>query len=308
MTKRYFPKYALRFMLFLFCLLTFFIISDPGLYAKAPTVQQTQKSCLWSVQTESNQFYFLGALHVLTQDAYPLSTAIENAYSDSQKIVFETDIAAMHKPEAQTMMLEIGMYPEGQNLLQNLDAGTRQMLEKKMTQLGLPLEQFSHFKPWLVALTLTTLELQKLGFNPIYGVDVHFFNKATADGKTIGFFEPLAYQLNLFGEMDKQNQNAFLNQTLKDLEIVKDLSDDLVKFWKTGDAKNLHALLYKSFKDHPDLHNRLLIQRNKKWVEKIEIFMQENKNILFVVGAGHLVGPQSVVDLLKKRGYKVKQK
>jgi uncharacterized protein YbaP (TraB family) len=304
MPKRHFIKYAFSFA---FCVLTFFFISQPGLYAKSPAVQQSQNSCLWSVKTQSNQFYFLGSLHVLKQDAYPLSAAIGNAYADSQKIVFETDIAAMHEPAMQAKMLELGLYPEGQNMLQNLDADTRQMLEKKMVELGLPLEQFSRFKPWFMALTLTTLELQKLGFNPIYGVDVHFYNKATADGKEIGALEPVAYQLNLLGKMDKQDQNAFLNQTLKDLSLVNELASDLVKFWKAGDAINLHALLYESFKDYPDLHDRLLIQRNKNWVEKVETVMRENKNVLFVVGAGHLVGPESVVDLLRKKGYTVKQ-
>ena len=308
MPKRYFLKTAFGYALFAFYLLTFFFFSEPGLDAKSPAVQQTQNSCLWSVQTQSNKFYFLGSLHVLKQDAYPLSAAIGNAYSDSQKIVFETDIAAMHEPAMQAKMLELGLYPQGQNMLQNLDTGTRQMLEKKMAELGLPLEQFSRFKPWFMALTLTTLELQKLGFNPMYGVDVHFFNKASADGKEIDSLEPVAYQLNLLGKMDTQDQNAFLNQTLKDLDIVTELAGDLVKFWKSGDAKNLHALLYKSFKDYSDLHDRLLIQRNKNWVEKIETLMQENKNVLFIVGAGHLVGPQSVVDLLRKKGYKVKQR
>ena len=304
MPKRHFIKYAFGLAILL---LAFLLISGPGLFAKSPAVQQTQNSSLWSVQSQSHKFYFLGSLHVLTQDAYPLSAAIQNAYSNSQKIVFETDIAAMNQPATQAKMLELGLYPEGQDLLQNLDADTRQMLEKKMAELGLPLEQFSRFRPWLMALTLTTVELQKLGFNPMYGVDVHFFNKATADGKEIGSLEPVAFQLDLFGQMDKQDQNAFLNQTLKDLGIVDDLAGDLVKFWKTGDTKKLHTLLYKSFKDYPDLYNRLLIQRNKRWVEKIETLMQEDKNVLFVVGAGHLVGPQSVVDLLRKKGYKVKQ-
>jgi uncharacterized protein YbaP (TraB family) len=51
----------------------------------------------------------------------------------------------------------------------------------------------------------------------------------------------------------------------------------------------------------------LLIQRNKNWVQQIEGAMRNNKNFLFVVGAGHLVGPESVVDMLKERGYQVKQ-
>ena len=307
MAKRHFVKSALCMVLFVSFLLTFFFTTQPGLHAKSTAVQQTHKSSLWSIQTQSNKFYLLGSLHLLKQDAYPLATVIGSAYADSRKIVFETDIAALQEPAMQAKMLQLGLYPEGQNLLQNLDGSTRQLLEKKMNALGLPLEQFARFKPWFIALTLTTLELQRMGFNPLYGLDVHFFNKARTDAKEIGFLEPAEFQLNLLGKMVKKDQIAFLNQTLKDLETVNELAADLVKFWKAGNAKGLHELLYRSFKDYPDIHDRLLIQRNKKWVAEIEVLMRENKNVLFIVGAGHLVGPESVVDLLKKRGYKVKQ-
>jgi len=307
MAKRHFVKSALCMVLFVSFLLTFFFTTQPGLHAKSTAVQQTHKSSLWSIQTQSNKFYLLGSLHLLKQDAYPLATVIGSAYADSRKIVFETDIAALQEPAMQAKMLQLGLYPEGQNLLQDLDGSTRKLLEKKMGALGLPLEQFARFKPWFIALTLTTLELQRMGFNPMYGLDIHFFNKARTDAKEIGFLEPAEFQLNLLGNMVKKDQIAFLNQTLKDLETVNELAADLVKFWKAGNATGLHELLYRSFKDYPDIHDRLLIQRNKKWVEEIEVQMRENKNVLFIVGAGHLVGPESVVDLLKKRGYKVKQ-
>ena len=307
MQKRYFVKFAICLVLFVSFLLTFFFTAKLGSHAKSTAVQQTQKSCLWSIQTQSNKFYLLGSLHVLKPDAYPLAAAIGSAYANCRKIVFETDIAALQEPAMQAKMLQLGLYPEGQNLLQNLDGRTRQLLERKMNALGLPLEQFDRFKPWLLSLTLATLELQRLGFNPNYGLDVHFFNKARTDAKEIGFLEPAEFQLNLLGNMVKKDQIAFLNQTLKDLEVVNELAADLVKLWKSGNANGLHELLFRSFKDYPDLYDRLLIQRNKKWVEEIEALMQENKNVLFVVGAGHLVGPESIVDLLMKRGYKVKQ-
>ena len=85
------------------------------------------------------------------------------------------------------------------------------------------------------------------------------------------------------------------------------LAGDLVKNWKSGNAEKLHQLLHKSFKDYPNLSDRLLIQRNLKWVGKVEAAMGNDKNVLFVVGAGHLVGPESVVDLLRRAGYEVKQ-
>ena len=307
MARRHFVKSALGLVLFVSFLLTFFFTTNPGLHAKSTAVQQTHKSSLWSIETQSNKFYLLGSLHLLKQNSYPLAAAIGSAYADSRKIVFETDIAALQEPAMQAKLLQLGLYPEGSNLLQDLDGRTRQLLEKKMSALGLPLEQFARFKPWFIALTLTTLELQRMGFSPLYGLDVHFFNKARTDAKEIGFLEPAEFQLNLLGKMVKKDQIAFLNQTLKDLEVVNELAADLVKFWKAGNAKGLHELLFRSFKDYPDIHDRLLIQRNKKWVEEIEVLMRENKNVLFVVGAGHLVGPESVVDLLQKRGYKVKQ-
>ena len=111
----------------------------------------------------------------------------------------------------------------------------------------------------------------------------------------------------LLGNMVERDQNDFLSQTLKDLELVSELAGDLVKNWKSGNADKLHKLLHKSFKDYPDLNDRLLIQRNIKWVKKVEDAMRKNKNVLFVVGAGHLVGPESVVDLLRKNGHEVKQ-
>ena len=307
MLKRHFLNFKLSLVLVVFFLPAFFITTAFDLQAKTAAVQQTTKSCLWTIDSQSNKIYLLGSLHLLKPNAYPLAAAVEKAYADSRVIIFETDIAALQTPGVQAKLLELGIYPAEQNLLQNLDGNTRQQLEKKMSEIGLPLEQFSRFKPWFVALTLTTLELQRMGYNPAYGIDVYFFNKASADGKEIGFLEPAEFQINLLGNMANQDQYDFLTQTLNDLEVVNELSEDLVKSWKAGDADKLHELLSKSFNDYPHLHDRLLIQRNKNWVEQIEGAMRKNKNVLFVVGAGHLVGPESVVDLLKEKGYQVKQ-
>ncbi len=307
MLKRSFLKFRFYAVLLVFFLPIFFNATSSGLQAKTAAVQQAAKSCLWSVQTQSNKIYLLGSLHLLKQDSYPLAADIERAYADSQVVIFETDIAAMQEPGMQARLLELGLYPAEQNLLQHLDGDTRRLLGKKMSEIGLPLEQFSRFKPWFVALTLTTLELQRLGYNPAYGVDIYFFNRAKSDGKEIGFLEPAEFQINLLGSMLAQDQNDFLSQTLKDLEVVNELAGDLVRSWKTGDSERLNDLLSKSFKNYPALHDRFFIQRNKKWIREIEGAMRKNKNVLFVVGAGHLVGPESVVDLLKKKGYPVKQ-
>jgi uncharacterized protein YbaP (TraB family) len=304
MLRRFVPGARLSLVLFL---QVFFITATLCLQIKPAAGQEAQKSCLWSFTAQSSRIHLLGSLHFFKQDAFPLAASIERAYNDSQRLVFETDLDAMQDPAVQARMMALGMYPEGQNLWQNLDPGTRQLLEKKMTEFGMPLEAFSKFKPWFVAIQIEIVQLLRLGFSPQYGIDVHFFDRAKSAGKEIRFLESTEFQINLFGSMDKQDQNAFIKQTLKELELSDELAAGLVKFWKAGDASRLYDLLSKSFKNYPGLYDRLLIQRNKKWVKEIEGMLRENKNILFVVGAGHLVGPDSVIDLLGKKGYRVKQ-
>jgi uncharacterized protein len=265
-------------------------------------------NCLWVAETPSVQIYLLGSLHLLRSTSYPLAKAIEDAYASSPKVVFETDLDAMLTPENQAMMLSLGLYPEGQTLLQNLSADTRSLLEETLQNLGLPLEQFVRFRPWLLAVTLTTFELQRLGFNPLYGVDVHFFGKAKTDEKEMDFLEPVEFQLNLLAKMNPEDQVAFLRQTLKDLEVAAKMADDMVKYWEMGDVANLHAILSKSFDGYPRIRERLLTQRNQDWVEKIENLLAGDKNALVIVGAGHLVGPHSLVQLLSQKGYTVNQK
>jgi hypothetical protein len=202
----------------------------------------------------------------------------------------------------------MGLYPEGETLFHNTSAEVQRALKKKITSLGLSIEHFARFRPWFLAVTLTTLELQRLGFSPAYGIDVHFYSRAGADGKEIGFLEPVEYQLDLLGKMNAHDQNTFLSQTLKDLELAAEMADDMVAYWKKGNVDNLHKLLFESFKGYPQIKSRLLLQRNRNWVLKIEKMMEENKNVFIIVGAGHLIGPGSVVEILKQKGYGVKQR
>lgn len=266
------------------------------------------KHCLWSVETPQNkEIFLLGSLHVLKSDAYPLAKAINDAYRVSQKIVFETDLEGMLDPAVQAKMMDLGTYPEGQSILQHISFEMQSALKKKMTELGMPMEHFGRFRPWFLALTMTVLELQRLGFSPEYGLDVHFYSRAASDQKEIGFLESIEFQLSLLGRMSARDQNAFLGQTLKDLDIAAQMADDMLKFWGNGDADNLYGILFKSFEGYPQIENRLLRRRNKDWVKKIEEMMGEDKNVLVIVGAGHLIGPGSVVAILKEKGYQVKQ-
>jgi uncharacterized protein YbaP (TraB family) len=291
------------FLFFLFSL-----VVSTSLYSQQVEAAAPSKSCLWVVETTSTQVFLLGSLHVLKSSAYPLAAEIDRAYASSQRIVFETNLGAMMEPAIQARMIELGVYPEGQNLFQNISETTRKNLEKKLQELGIPLDYFSRFKPWFLAVSLATLELQRLGFNPLYGVDLHFYTKAKADEKELAYLETVEYQLNLLGKMNVQDQKSFLAQTLKDLDISAQLADDMMAAWQHGEADDLYEILFESFADHPGIEDRLLTRRNQDWLPQIEKMLKTPKITMVIVGAGHLIGPEGLVELLKQKGYDVKQR
>jgi uncharacterized protein YbaP (TraB family) len=293
------------FVITILVLLAAFWASINTAYAQAS--EQQKKDFLWSAKSGKGTVYFLGSVHLLKADAYPLDKNIEAAYKDSQRVVFEADIDTVNTPAFQARMLSLGLYPEGQTLAQNISKETYALLEKKLTEVGLSIDQVSRFKPWLCAVTIAALKLKRMGFDPEYGVDKYFFKKAKEDGKERLFLETLDFQIALFSDLGGTEAEAFLKQTLKDLEVVETMLPDIMSAWKTGDAARLESIMTTSFKDYPDIYDRFIVQRNRAWSGFIEQLLAQGGTTLVVVGAGHLVGQDNLLQLLRDKKYTIEQ-
>jgi hypothetical protein len=276
---------------------------------QGPEIESTpKKHFLWSVETTGNTFYLLGSLHVMTKDSYPLAEAIEEAYNHCQKIVFETDLDGLSNPIMQAKIMTLGLYPLNQTLRQHVSQKTYAALEKEVATAGLSMALFERLKPWACGVTLTMMALERMGFDLRYGIDRTFFQRAKKDGKERIFLEPVESQINLLANMGEQDQELSLRQILDDLEVVETMAPDMLDAWKTGDVGRLGTILNASLRKYPDIRNRLLVQRNKKWLSRIEGLMSQDENVLVIVGAAHLVGRQSLVALLRQKGYEVIQR
>jgi uncharacterized protein YbaP (TraB family) len=275
--------------------------------AHAQASAQQKKNFLWSLKSGRATIYLLGSLHLLNADSYPLDKNIEAAYKDCQRVVFEADIDGARNPEFQSKLLALGLYTEGETLQQNISKETYSLLQKRATTIGITMAQLNPLKPWLCASAISELELMKMGFDPQYGIDVYFFERAKKDGKEMLFLETLDFQMTLFAELNSKEGDALLKQTLKDLEITETMLPDIVGAWKNGDAAHLGSIMTMSFKDLPDIYNRFVVQRNKTWVRKIEDLITQSDTALIVVGAGHFVGPENLLQLLRDKGYTIEQ-
>lgn len=79
---------------------------------------------------------------------------------------------------------------------------------------------------------------------------------------------------------------------------------NLVKYWKNGDSKKLDSPITASLKDFTELCDRWFTSRNKRWLAEIKKLIGKNENIFIVVGAGHLVGRDGLVELFRKQTIK----
>ena len=265
------------------------------------------RNTLWQIENKGHSLYLLGSLHVLKKDSYPLDPFIEQVYAESDTLLFETSME-MDTPAVQQKILSYGSLPAGTTISQHLSQQTWQTLQERLAELQQPATVCQQMRPWLCALTITVLELEKQGFLSDYGLDTYFHRKALADKKKIVALESIEFQLSLFFSQSRQNQEKFLKQSLADLLVIDSLSEELEGAWKTGNSALLYSLISKSFQEYPQQYERFVLRRNKNWLPVLEKALKNNKSTLVVVGAGHLVGPGSVVDLLGRKGYQVVQR
>jgi uncharacterized protein YbaP (TraB family) len=292
-------------LLLLFLALILPLTNAPYLLSNSQA--ETKRNFLWSIKNDKNTIYFLGSVHFLNSESYPLAVEIENAYKDSKKVVFETDIAGFNDPTFQINLVNLVVIPEGKTLHQYISEQTYKSLKEKAENLGLPVELFDVLRPWLCGLTVTAVAVQRLGLDPNHGIDVHFFYRSKEDGKQLVFLESVEDQLKLFTEMSKEQEEAFLGQTIKDLDLIEAKLPELVNAWTNGDADGLASIVEKSFKEHPEAYETMVVQRNKNWAVKIDDLIKRDVDTLVIVGAAHLVGHENLLELLRGRGYKIEQ-
>jgi uncharacterized protein YbaP (TraB family) len=249
----------------------------------------------------------LGSIHVLKAADYPLAAPIEAAFSNASIVAFETDIVALDDPAVAMKLMSKSLLPEGETLSKQVSPAVYKEWVKQVSEMGLPPEMFERFTPGMAAITVSMLEVQKLGLNPEHGVDKHFFALARKSGKEIIPLEPVEFQLNLLTGFSKEEGEGLLKATLKDMANMKTDLAKLLQAWKVGDAAQLEKLLNEAMKESPAIFKRMVTDRNQNWLPKIEELARGKKNAVVIVGAAHLVGKDGVVELLRKKGTSVIQ-
>jgi uncharacterized protein YbaP (TraB family) len=277
------------------------------LAALAGQLSAQEKSFLWKVDSDQNSLYILGSIHLLNKETYPLKQSIENAFEQSKKLVLEIDLRSAGAERVQQLMLQKSASADGTLLHQNVSTETYKTVAMRAKELGIDIRLLSPFKPWVVAITMAAMKLQKLGFDPQLGIDRYFAERAIQANKPTAGLETAEFQLDLFDQFSAKEQELLLRQSMNEMDHVERNVTEIVRAWKSGDVGSLESHLLAGMRDYPEIHRKVIDDRNRRWLPQIESLLARGENALIVVGAAHLVGKNGVIELLKGRGYSVEQ-
>lgn len=263
------------------------------------------ESSVWVASSSKATVYLAGSFHMLRASDYPLPAEFFTAYQDSRKIIFEVPPGEMERPEYMGKFLSAAIYNDGTTLKEHITSEAYSMAENFCIERNYPMAQYQFFKPTFFIMTLTVLEMNKIGADPKKGVDYFFKDKAMDDGKATGSLETVDQQISILTSMDASVGSDQILQAIDELEQIEVMLGEHLAAWRRGDEAKMEELYIKGLKRYPKLYQSLIVDRNNKWVRDIEGYLNGSGNAMVVVGAAHLVGDNSVVNLLRKRGYKV---
>jgi uncharacterized protein len=262
---------------------------------------------VWKISDADSTVYLAGSIHLLREKDLPLPAVFERAYAEAEELVFEIDMATMSAPDSAQKMRALGSLPAGEELGDKVSGATMERLGEYLKKRGMPRGVFDTFTPGMVYLTIGALEVARSGAKPDLGLEMVYFGKSVRDGKPSSGLETVAFQMSRFNEFGTEFIEELITESIAEADESPEVFDAIVAAWRSGDEEALGDLILEQTGPHSRLHEILLVDRNRNWIPGIEKHLATNRDVMFLVGAGHLVGEDSVVDLLREKGYEVKQ-
>ncbi|MCP4878183.1 MAG: TraB/GumN family protein [Gammaproteobacteria bacterium] len=271
------------------------------------SVNVNAESPVWKIEKNGNSTFLGGTFHILTENDYPLPKAFDIAYVQSARVVFETDIQKLQSPEFQQHMLDKLSYTEGRSLRQELNEDTLLSVKTFFEDRGVPFTNIVNFKPGMVLMMMTIVELQRLGLVGT-GVDAYFSEKAFNDRKKTGQLETVEEQLEFIANMGVGQEDEMLSYNMADLEKLPELWQTMKGAWRNGDLMRLKEIAISPLiREYPEVFQSLLIDRNDNWMPQIEAMLKTKEVEFVLVGVLHLAGKDGLLERFAALGYSVKQ-
>jgi uncharacterized protein len=266
---------------------------------------------LWEVSSLTNRVYLYGTVHAGKAAWYPLPSRVEEALADAKVLAVEADItdsAALTKTGAAMTIAP----PD--NLRAHVAADDYARFVKLLPRYGITEAQVAQMQPFMAVSLLVFSEWARNGFLPQYGIENYLIRKARAELKPVVEIEGVASQVELMKSLGENENRTLFAGTVAALEsdLTSDQIKGMVSAWESGNPDAMLEIARRYNESVPgakEFEEKFIWSRHEAMAKKIEGYLNDSKDRHFVaVGSLHLAGPRGLVEMLRKRGYVVKQR
>lgn len=283
-------------------------------------MEAASKGLVWQVSNNDIVVYLLGSIHVGSTDLYPLHHEVLEAFYGSDILWVEANL--LDQTSGVEEFLRLASYEDGKTLKSELDEALYAKLEEVFEYLGVPLEIYEPYRPWVLANELNLFVLSGSEADPAFasaelGIDLYFTVNAYLSGMPVMELEGMATQAAMFNSLSLETQHNHLEAVL-DMILEPESDETLVSpeelmrewfdLWKKGDVERFEESFMNEAGDTESEFNTMLFgKRDAFMAERIHTLLQDDGAMthFIVVGSGHLIGEHSIIQHLIQMGYTV---
>jgi uncharacterized protein YbaP (TraB family) len=257
-------------------------------------------ACVWKLTGANGAVLYLGgSMHSLLGSDYPLPVAYNRAFDLSTRLVFEDDPKV--SPRTIQSFAKSTRYPKNDNLKNHIDPRVYDYLRRVFGLWKVPETELMKVRPWALVLWFVSF-----GTNPL-GIESYLENRAQANKKPITGLESFREHMDIIAGLNDHQAQLVLLQGFIPQASGTEKRKVVMNAWRAGDVDTIDRIMRETYRELPSFYQRLIVDRNRNWIPKIEKLLRSGQTYFVVVGAGHMGGHDGLLALLKARGYQIEQ-
>lgn len=253
----------------------------------------------------------MGTIHLGPVEGWNFSPALKDGIDEADSFIFEIDLREATDERVSTILANRVILPVSVTIEDVISPETAQLLndhEVLLTELGLPELARRRLKPWFLAVSMIEVASLQSGYSGVYSAESQIL--VALEDRPLAGLETFEAQLAMFDDLSPRHQDLMLADTLSRLDQAVEDIDELARAWGRNDQQALEQIAYQGMNELPELkgfYDILFGERNRDWVLQLGQILRDperaGETVFVAVGALHLVGPDSVIQMLEAEGY-----
>ena len=259
----------------------------------------TNHTLLWEISGKDlkKPSYLFGTFHMMCKDDIKFSDNLLSALKYSEEVYFEMDLDDMSNTLGAMMYMNMKDGKTLKDLYSETEYDKLQAFFKDSLRTNLSL--FQKMKPSFLEAFIYP---KMLSCKNMSGVEQELLKIAGKEDKEVRGFETIAFQASVFDSIPYETQARSLLNSIDSLNKYKVYFEKMVQVYLSQQIESIEAMFNDEDFGMKDGMELLLDKRNINWVQQLKTILPKT-NIFMAVGAGHLVGKNGVIELLRREGY-----